>query len=256
MWIMTKTMNVMMMLGVMWLHLSHGGPGRFKRQKLDFEGDVRHKVKMGEKHVECDDGETNINLDWSGHPMNYTCYHPTNPILPDNQPHVMECDDIPPKYQPQHFCMTQKITYDHPIPTHGDHRPIWPKFGEYKFVPPQRWLHNIEHGAVVMLYHPCAHNYMVDKLRKLVTGCIRKHVITPYTNLPEDKPLALVSWGCRMLMSNVDEEKVTKFIRDKALHGPEGTYPKEGQFTQGLIKQAEIPPGSSNEDSVLCPNYI
>ena len=76
-------------------------------------------------------------------------------------------------------------------------------------------------------------------------------------------------------MSNVDEEKVTKFIRDKALHGPEvrisnysgvghhinqmlfqGTYPKEGQFTQGLIKQAEIPPGSSNEDSVLCPNYI
>jgi len=26
----------------------------------------------------------------------------------------------------------------------GDHRPVWPKFGEYIFVPPQRWLHNIE----------------------------------------------------------------------------------------------------------------
>ena len=24
------------------------------------------------------------------------------------------------------------------------HRPLWPIFGEYQFVPPQRWLHNVE----------------------------------------------------------------------------------------------------------------
>jgi len=26
----------------------------------------------------------------------------------------------------------------------GPHRPLWPKYGEYAYVPPQRWLHSIE----------------------------------------------------------------------------------------------------------------
>ena len=42
-----------------------------------------------------------------------------------------------------------------------------------RFVPAQRWLHNIEHGAIVMLYHPCTHHTLVEKLRGLVKGCIR-----------------------------------------------------------------------------------
>ena len=79
--------------------------------------------------------------------------------------------------------MNDKLTYEESIPTHGDHRPLWPKFGEYRYVPPQRWLHNIEHGSVVMLYHPCAHHEMVNRLRELVTGCVRKHIITPYAKL-------------------------------------------------------------------------
>ena len=72
-----------------------------------------------------------------------------------------------------------------------------------------------------MLYHPCTHPDTVQTLRSLVTGCIRKHIITPSTNMPEDRPLALVAWGCRMMMSEVEEKKVIKFIREKALKGPE-----------------------------------
>ena len=117
--------------------------------------------------------------------------------------------------------MNSPISYPNPIPTHGNHRPIWPKFGEYRFLPAQRWLHNIEHGAVVMLYHPCTHPDTVQTLRRLLTGCIRKHIISPSTNIPEDRPLALVAWGCRMLMSEVDENKVINFIREKGLKGPE-----------------------------------
>ena len=127
--------------------------------------------------------------------------------------------------------MNSPISYPHPIPTHGNHRPIWPKFGEYKFVPPQRWLHNIEHGSVVMLYHPCTHPETVEALRRLVTGCIRKHIITPHTNMPEDRPLALVAWGCRMMMSEVEESKVIKFIREKALKGPEVWQVKAGAIS-------------------------
>ncbi len=78
---------------------------------------------------------------------------------------IEECDNIPDGYyvilfvfyklmiklylkityeQPQHYCMSDKIEYNTSLPTFGDHRPLWPMFGEYKFVPPQRWLHNIE----------------------------------------------------------------------------------------------------------------
>ena len=66
------------------------------------------------------------------------------------------------------------------------HRPLWPVFGEYEFVPPQRWLHSIEHGAVVMLYHPCADFYEVKKLKNLVQSCTWKHVITPWNMLNEE----------------------------------------------------------------------
>ena len=97
-----------------------------------------------------------------------------------------------------------------------------------RFVPAQRWLHNIEHGAIVMLYHPCTHHTLVEKLRSLVKGCIRyvhrqdtsfislycaqpfirKHIISPSTLVSETRPLVLVGWGCRLEMGEVDEQEV------------------------------------------------
>merc|ERR1711936_1487101 len=47
-----------------------------------FSGDVRHKVKMGEANVNCDDGNTNLAVDWLDSPLNFTCYHPTPPLQP------------------------------------------------------------------------------------------------------------------------------------------------------------------------------
>jgi len=35
------------------------------------------------------------------------------------------------------------------------HRNYWAKQGEYEYLPPERWLHNTEHGAVAFLYRPC-----------------------------------------------------------------------------------------------------
>jgi len=221
---------------------------------MGYEGNVRGKVMMGEQNKDCDDTKTKLEVDWADQPVDYTCYHPTTPLLPSSLPPVLQCDPVPENYQPKHFCMDTKISYNVTVPTHGDHRPNWPVFGEYQYVPPQRWLHNIEHGAVVMLYHPCTHHTTLQQLRSLVTGCIRKHVITAHPGLTEDRPLALVAWGCRLLMSSVDSVQVAEFIRQRALHGPEGSYPKEGQYTHGLIKKAEIPAGSTNEDSVLCPS--
>ncbi|RWS24547.1 DUF3105 domain containing protein-like protein [Leptotrombidium deliense] len=233
--------------------------------------DEKHGIKMGEVYEGCDDAETDLEIDWDASPVSYTCYHPKFPYPINNKIKSEEsCIELPSNYyvrifilyenaemsfaQPQHYCMFDKITYNTSIPTYGNHRPLWPVYGEYRYVPPQRWLHNIEHGAVVMLYHPCAHPEMVDKLRKIVVKCIRKHVITASRNLPMERPLALVTWGCKMLMNTVDKHKIIPFIKRTALHGPEGNYSAEGQYMKFLVNPASIPVGSDINDSVLCPN--
>jgi len=146
-----------------------------------------------------------------------------------------------------HVCMN--CTLDYPkeiygeIPTHGPHRPIFPSWGEYSFLPPQRWLHSIEHGAIVMLYHPCAPKELVDQLRKIVVGCLRKHIIAPSTRFTSKKhPLTLVAWLCRLTMATVNKKEVEDFIRLRALLWLEGTYPKDGSFKKNQIKKADDAP--------------
>ena len=74
----------------------------------------------------------------------------------------LDHDNIP---RPGHACMNTKITYEDTPPRAGNHRPLWPAFGEYRFLPEPRWVHALEHGAAVFLYHPCA-----DKVRDNFTA--------------------------------------------------------------------------------------
>jgi hypothetical protein len=203
--------------------------------------DGQGRVRMGVSNGMCDNAKTNLTVDWDMSPVNHTCYHPENRFpVDDTLTPLLQCDRLPARYVPGHLCMSERIHYPDNVPTHGDHRPLWPVFGEYIFVPRERWLHNIEHGAVVMLYHPCAHPAEVAKLKKVVKSCIGKHVITPSTLLTPDRPLALVAWSCRLLMSSVDEDAARGFIQQRGHKGPEGTYRKEGQFTFGLLQQATM----------------
>ena len=66
-----------------------------------------------------------------------------------------------------------------------------------RFVPKERWLHNIEHGAIIMLYDPCVLHSEVEKLRNIVRSCIKKHVITPTTFLSPEKVNFFLSKQCQ-----------------------------------------------------------
>lgn len=217
--------------------------------------DAFHDVKMGVTSDVCDNAEDNLDVDWDGSPVNYTCYHPKSPLTVKDNIQTLESCNMPERYIPKHKCMTDKLHYDDPVPTYGDHRPLWPVYGEYLYVPPQRWLHSLEHGAIVMLYHPCTEPLEVEKLKALIKGCLRRHVITPYTRLPRERPLALVAWGCKLLMNHVDKDLVTKFIRSRALHGPEGHLAKQGQYKYKLLEKAFAPLGSDYRDINLCPEF-
>ena len=144
-------------------------------------------------------------------------------------------------------------------------------------MPKERWLHNIEHGAVVMLYDPCTLESEVDKLKRIVRTCIKKHIITPTTFLSPERvrhiyfhvqffalqflyffqPMALIAWGCRLEFSVVNEEEIIQFIRAKGLNGPEGNHSKDGQYDYDLIlSSAKIhgvePNDMNDERSKLC----
>ena len=96
-------------------------------------GNVRDKVQMGVANDACDTGADSLEVDWLDNPVNYTCYHPTTPLLPSSLETIVKCEDLPKDYFPKHFCMNDVLSYNTSIPSYGDHRPIWPKFGEYRY---------------------------------------------------------------------------------------------------------------------------
>ncbi|XP_049270356.1 uncharacterized protein LOC119389343 isoform X5 [Rhipicephalus sanguineus] len=112
----------------------------------------KHGARMGVISQDCDDGQYRIDVDYGGSPEEYTCtmkdllwyvtvggwYHST-----------YKCNRVKNGYRPYHYCMNKRIIYSDAIPTHEGHRPLWPVYGEYKYVPPQRWLHSIEPLALV-----------------------------------------------------------------------------------------------------------
>ncbi|XP_065212964.1 uncharacterized protein LOC135840386 [Planococcus citri] len=199
--------------------------------------------------VQCDDAKTNLTLDLQDLDISTICF--TKTFLPHASVAPLLHEDLIPKtYFPPHMCMETSIEYPDPMITFGAHRPLWGRYGEYEYLPKQRWMHNLEHGAVVMLYHPCAHPLVVDQLRKLVTSCLRRHIITPYAHLPVERPLALYAWGKYLSMSVVDYDTVTKFIKQNALQGPEDIA-TDGKYDHLLLKGAEHV--SYPSDSVICP---
>jgi hypothetical protein len=112
------------------------------------------------------------------------------------------------------------IDYPDPPPTGGDHNPCWLNFDVYtQEVPVERWVHNLEHGGVVLLYHcPEGCPAEVAALTKLTVGKPQV-MVTPYAKLPTK--FAAVSWGYRLLTDCFDEAQLQAFYDEHVDHAPE-----------------------------------
>lgn len=133
------------------------------------------------------------------------------------------------------------ISYVDNPPSSGDHRPAWARWGEYDYLPPQRWLHNLEHGGIALLYDPCADEATVTALGDFARaraddeGGPFRWVLTPYPGLPTR--VAVVAWewtwqaGCTAPEGGASLEA---FVTDHYRKAPEDVA-ADGSYTTGWI---------------------
>lgn len=142
--------------------------------------------------------------------------------------------DTPELLPGNHVPEGTPITYNSNPPSSGTHYPIWANFQEFTTPVDLPYLvHDLEHGAIVLLYKPCADAAacapIVEGLRKvsdaiptdpLCESPIRvRTVISPDPNL--DVPVAAAAWGWTYKADCLDLPTLTDFAKTHYRQGTE-----------------------------------
>lgn len=104
----------------------------------------------------------------------------------------------------------EPISYSENPPAGGDHAACWSTFGVHtSAVPEARWVHNLEHGAVVFL-HNCTDGCAAElkELEAIAKGRPFA-LVTPDARLP--KRFAAVAWGIRLVSDCLDRAVFERF---------------------------------------------
>ena len=154
----------------------------------------------------------------------------------------------------QHIPLPTPITYTDDPPMSGPHRAEWPFWGEYAFLPKQRWIHGLEHGAVTILYNPCVPESLVETLRTWAqsvppddAGAFR-WLLTPYPGL--DSAFSLVTGRHRLKGNCFDAAAAEQFRQAHYRHAAEDV-PYDGTYAcVWLGRSCGIATGSGDADAV------
>ncbi|XP_069040697.1 tumor protein p53-inducible protein 13 isoform X2 [Lepisosteus oculatus] len=182
----------------------------------------------------CDDGQRLLEVDLPRR-SEYLCPGPA--WLPPAQ----KLPSIATRHQEQQaerVCTDRPILYNQTIPSSGPHRPTWAQYGEYLYCPPQRWVHNLKHGGVVFLYHPCAPASLRVPLVALARACVNRHIITPFAGLSPERPLAIVSWGRTLEMSHVTLPEASDWLRRNVPRARDWPMGHSGRYSLMLLRAA------------------
>jgi len=171
--------------------------------------------------------------DFRTDPRKKTCAKPVHLKFDCSERIVVTAPE--PLLPQKHVCTQRPIFYENvntagkvTPPIVGRHRLFWAKWGEYEYIPPQRWLHNSEHGAAIFLYHPCLDEESKCKLRRYIQKWQAKmqanptkggsskmsgefrFIMTPFSNLQTG--LAVSMWGELFMTKCFDELELDAFI--------------------------------------------
>ena len=127
----------------------------------------------------------------------------------------------------EHVERGRPIPYQEFPPTSGPHWPVWAQWGIYtEEVPPEVFVHNLEHGGIVLLYHcasPCPDvlrqiEETMQALPKSKYGHV-KVVVSPNSRITTR--FALLAWTRLDQFDRFDRERVVRFVRAWQDQGPE-----------------------------------
>lgn len=121
----------------------------------------------------------------------------------------------------------QHAAYDSMPPTSGPHWDTPADWGVYHDpVPEERWVHNLEHGGIVILYN-CPQDCpdLIAKLDALFKTAPRsklgnvKLLVTPYSKI--SNRLTLVAWNYYLPLDDYDDAVVRGFMLNHLDKAPE-----------------------------------
>jgi hypothetical protein len=163
----------------------------------------------------CDD----LAIDW----RDATCHDPSWQVPACGAPVLRESTDSAQGV----VSLPTPLTYADAEPLAGAHRPDAARWGEYAYLPPQRWVYNLQEGGVVALYHPCVPASFVDDLREFLRTLPAdadggtRWILTPAPDLPT--AFALLTWQHGFGANCLDLEAARAFVQAHYRHGPQET---------------------------------
>jgi len=144
-----------------------------------------------------------------------------------------------------HVTACMPLEYTSNPPSSGEHYPTWADFGVYDFALPRGyWVHNLEHGAVVVTYH-CAAGCEAD----LAKAKAWLAALTPDATCPAgpprillvpdpllDVPWAASAWGFTLRADCFDPDAFSDFF---VKHAGQPTAPEAGLCGTGYDFRVE-----------------
>jgi hypothetical protein len=136
---------------------------------------------------------------------------------------------VPIEGNRQHVAQGTPITYRNRPPSSGDHYDQTSGYGFFqREVPTGNWVHNLEHGGVVLLYRPdlcdqACQSQLQDVYNSAPSSQLfpgtRKMIVAPYQDM--DHAISIVAWGWQDDMDAVDKDRLLAFYRSHVDKGPE-----------------------------------
>lgn len=171
----------------------------------------------------------------SDSPPVVTVLHPDQTPLPGQTECVVTITDNQPFEGHTHVPVCTGVPYETSPPSSGNHWPVWAQFRAFDTpVPHEMLVHNLEHGAIVMLYRcdeacpeiPAAYEvaaaaYGPDPLCIMSpTNAARSRiVVAPDPSLAE--PIGLSAWRATYTATCIDPPSLLAFIEEHYGHGTE-----------------------------------
>lgn len=169
-----------------------------------------------------------LQIDW----QDYSCKGEVL-ALPECSSPTAVVTNVAASLPASHIPQATKISYTDAPPLSGPHRGVWAKWGRYAYLPPQRWIHNMEHGGVAFLYDPCAPPELLAEIQAYIAQQTKKdrfwkYVLTPYPGLPT--AWAVAAWEWKVEGECFAPDAVDAFLTARYDNGPEVGVNMSGDY--------------------------